>query len=281
MDEFFKNIFAVLVLYNEQLDKTNTFLSLKKAIPQGFKLNLFIYDNSPVRQNVANIDSKKFNLDYHHDQSNSGVSKAYNFGAEIASNNGQEWLLILDQDTTFSKNLFIEYFDSVQNNIDISLFAPVLRMKDGAVLSPCKFTYYGRHLSNIDSGIESFSNSSPVNSGILVRTQAFNKAGGYNEDVPLDLSDHQFIKRFKQANKYYFIINSEGIQNFSAIEDNLDKQINRFKYYCLGTYNFETQSSFTKFMMVFFLILKMLKKTVTYKSIHFFKILLLTKFSKP
>ncbi len=272
MNFFLNKILAVVVLYNEDLVKSNTFISICNAIPEGQVLELLVYDNSPKKTNSDKIQNEKFIIHYYHDHRNSGVSAAYNYGARFAKENNKEWLLILDQDTFFDENLLEEYFRAINEYNDISLFAPVLKIKDGIILSPCKFDFYGRHLKTIKPGVSSFFINSPINSGILVKITAFEEAGGYNERVPLDLSDHQFIERFKYINNHYVVVNSIGTQNFSAIEDNTIKQLNRFEYYCLGVFNFETKSVFKKALMILFLILKTFKKALKDKTLRFFMI---------
>lgn len=272
MKIFFKNTLAVLVLYNEKLEHSNTFLSLNKAIPNGQTLDLFIHDNSPESQEINTFE--KFNINYVHNPSNPGVSAAYNYGGEFANKKSKKWLLLLDQDTIFNENIFEEYWKSQQDNEGIFLFTPLLKIKENIILSPCKFNFYGTHLRSINFGINYFKNNSPINSGILVSVNAFYKAGGYNERVALDLSDHQFIERFKMIYKRYFLVNSIGLQNFSAIEDNKEKQLTRFRYYCLGIFNFETQSSLKKVLMIWFLVLKTFKKTITFRTTIFCSILI-------
>ena len=70
----------------------------------------------------------------------------------------------------------------------------------------------------------------------------------------------------------YFLVDSIGLQNFSAIEDNKEKQIVRFKYYCQGIFNFETESTLKKGLMIGFLVLKTFKKVIKFKTIMFFSV---------
>lgn len=271
MKLFFESTLAVIVIYKEKLENTNTFLSLNKALPANQVLNLLVYDNSPYSQEVKAVN-EKFNITYIHDPLNPGVSSAYNYAATFAVGK-KEWLLVLDQDTNFEINIFEEYFSAINKNKSIFLFAPVLKVNANLLLSPCKFYVYGKHLKSIDFGIQCFKNNSPVNSGILVQVDAFQKVGGYNDKVPLDLSDHQFIERFRKHYKHYVVINSIGYQNYSVIEDNKEKQLARFRYYCKGVFNFETEIIFKKQIMILFLVLKTVKKSIEYSTFIFFAIL--------
>jgi len=273
MELFLQKTLAVIVVYKEKLENTNTFLSLNKAIPQNQALSLLVYDNSPYPQEVKGEVNKNFNITYIHKPLNPGISSAYNYAAIFAAGLKKDWLLVLDQDTNFNVNIFRAYYTAVNNNKNIFLFAPILKVNKEFLLSPCKFNFYGKHLKTIDSGLQYFKNNSPVNSGILVRIDAFKQVGGYNDNVPLDLSDHQFIERFKKYHKEYVVIDSIGHQNYSVLEDNKEKQIARFRYYCKGVFNFETEIVFKKQIMILFLVLKTVKKSIKYTTFRFFAIL--------
>lgn len=272
-NEFLNSTLAIVVLYNQKIEDSKTLISLEKALHVDNILDLIIYDNSRIDQEVKNLKFKKFRITYFHNPGNPGVSYAYNFAAEYAKKQDKKWLLLLDQDTCFENNIFQSYYNSVKQNINIALFAPILKINESKILSPCKFHFYGEHLKSINFELQRFDNNSPVNSGIFVKIDSFLEAGGYNNNVPLDLSDHQFIERFKKKNKYYIVVNSIGYQNFSAIEDNKDKQLIRFNFYCQGILNFESDKINRKMGMVLFMILKAFKKSFQYKTYSFFVVM--------
>ncbi|MCM4150238.1 hypothetical protein DHD05_01430 [Arenibacter sp. N53] len=114
MNCFFQDLLAVLVLYNEKLENSNTFKSLSKAIPKGAYVDLVVYDNSPETHNLENVESISFKIHYIHDEMNSGVSAAYNYGAKFAETENKTWMLILDQDTTFRNNIFNSYHEAIE-----------------------------------------------------------------------------------------------------------------------------------------------------------------------
>ncbi|RYE13971.1 MAG: glycosyltransferase, partial [Rickettsiales bacterium] len=124
------NILAVIVLYNTPLQNSKTFQSILKALKEpGEKLDILIYDNSFSSQIIdRSILTSNINLSYHHDKSNSGLSKAYNYAATIAEKDHKNWLLFLDQDTTFTSDIFDQYYSAVQNYPTIKLFVPILKL---------------------------------------------------------------------------------------------------------------------------------------------------------
>lgn len=270
---FLKKTMAVVVLYNEKINDSQTLISLDRGLDEGEQLDLIIYDNSKAFQEVKNSTFKKFNIKYFHNPKNPGVSLAYNYGAKQAKRLNKQWLLILDQDTMFSTDFLKKMKEAIVNNNEIKLFSPILKLSNDVILSPCSFKYFhGRHLNKVPLGKNALSNNQPVNSGIIVSLDIFMKAGGYNDKVTLDYSDHQFIERFKKIEKNYFVINSVGQQNFSGSEMDIKKVLIRFKYFCSGALNFETNKFYNSFFLHFFLVLKLIKNTVQHRTPNFFKI---------
>jgi hypothetical protein len=264
---------AIIVIYNETLEFSETLNSINKSNSKNEKIDVFVYDNTLKKQKFKLKKFNNFNIQYYHDPSNLGISTAYNKGAQIARKMGKSWLLFLDQDTNFDIN-FIEIIKSEINQFsNINLFAPTLKLSSNTILSPFKFKFFhGTHLKDISPGIHDLRICQPINSGIIIKLESFEKTRGYNEKLKLDFSDHQFLEKFKQIENNFVVINSIGIQNFSAEETNFNKILSRFKHYCDGVLNFETKSIINYSFLHFFLILKIFKQTLKHRSFQFFKI---------
>lgn len=219
-------ILAVIVLYNQKIFQSNTFNSLIK----NSNLDLFIYDNSLIAQHQLNEFEDYI---YIHDSANSGLSKAYNIAANYGREANYEWILLLDQDTTFPINALAKYIEAINANPTINLFAPTLFLSDNHYFSP---TFYKHRISKTPyiklSGITELTKYSPINSGLMININAFWDVGGYNERVRLDFSDYQFLERFSVFNKYFFVVDFTGIQSFSNEELNPAKLINRYIIFC-------------------------------------------------
>lgn len=270
---FLEKTLAVVVIYNQQLNDSTTLQSLTKSLGTDNILEVIIYDNSKYAQSLDDIRFKNFRIHYIHNHENPGVSLAYNYGAEKAEQLKKEWLLILDQDTHFAEDFFDKMNQGILENPQIKLFAPVLKLSNNKILSPCKFNFFhGRHLKSVHVGVNSLRINQPVNSGLIISLKTFFLAGGYNNKVKLDFSDHQFIERIKKIENQYYVVDSEGEQDFSGMENDLQKIKNRFISYCNGAMNFETSKYYQRFYLHFFLGLKLLKISVKHKSLFFCKI---------
>lgn len=218
------SILLVIVLYRQSLEKSVAYLSLKSSIDRvGVAHAFFVYDNSPEPQSVLG------NVHYIHDAGNSGVSRAYNRAVHYAREKGFAWMLLSDQDTKYPSDILKKYMDVIQGNPDITLIAPKVRTHKGFLLSPCRYTHKrGRYLPSIESGKLLMKKLSVINSGMMVKADAFVSAGGYNEKVPLDLSDHLFIERYKRQERFFWVLDAEIVQDFSNEETNVDKLYDRF-----------------------------------------------------
>jgi rhamnosyltransferase len=252
-------ILAIVVLYNSKLNGSKTILSLNKSLELSDNfLDVLVYDNSPFKmEERKDFLYKRLNIHYVHDSTNSGVSKAYNYGASYAKKiSGKKWVLLLDQDTTFSTDLFFKYSEALKNNPDIKLFAPILMTANNIIFSPCRF-YFGRGfpLKKVFAGLMTFHNISPVNSGMLIDLDEFFCAGMYNEAIKLDFSDFQFIERFKKKQSKFVIVDSVAQQDFSNNETDIHTLNKRYSFFCAGAKNFEKLNLFddVKFLLVAFM----------------------------
>ena len=231
-----------IVLYKCELKDSVTFLSLTKALKneeQFSKADLYVYDNSPYEQEKL-LFNQYWNITYESDLTNSGLSKAYNQAASHAKNNNKKYLLLLDQDTEFPFSSLNVYLESINNN-DFKLFAPILKIQGGKIMSPCLYTKkWGKLIDYISHGVHSLDNYVPVNSGLCISLSDYFLAGCYNEKIKVDGADFQFIERFKKkVGTRFYVLNLEIEQDFSLFETNLDNILPRFKIFLTDVKNFD------------------------------------------
>lgn len=242
-------ILICLVIYNEVINNTKAYKSLVIHNVN----NTFIYDNSTdILLNKNSSTSKG----YFHDSYNSGLSKAYNFAAKYAKDKGYKWILLTDQDTFFPENAIEIYYNAIENNPDIKLFLPRVKIGNGGFMSPVKsIHYFSKIAMQCPLGIINPEKYSIINSGLCINIDAFFKVGGYNEKVWLDFADIQFIERF--ANKYdkAYVLDLECIQSFSNEEQDISQKINRYKLFCNSIKHYESTNRFNKFW-IFCIVLK-------------------------
>lgn len=204
-------------------------------------MDVFIYDNTPEKQyDHESFTWNNFNVFYVHNPANPGLSKAYNNGAAKAAVLQKEWLLLLDQDTTFPEGYLEETRAAVTANSDISLFVPLLKLKNGVLFSPCINKHKrGYPAGSLSSGRYDLWKYAPVNSGMFIRLSLFDMVGGYNEKVKIDFCDFQFLDKVRLIQAEFYLINAVALQDFSAFEYSSEKQQIRFTQYLEDAFNCE------------------------------------------
>jgi GT2 family glycosyltransferase len=225
-----ENLLVVLVVYEMKINESTAFNSLCKASLSRL-ITFFIYDNSKYPQSISIENWPRI---YCHDPSNPGVSKAYNEGYKMAKGLNRKWLLLADQDTDFSANVFSDYSNAINNYSDVRVFAPAL--SDLLTLvSPFQLVWgKGRRIRETKPGRYSFEKYKIINSGTLISLEAFENAGGYDERFPLDYSDISFSDRLVVNDPNFVLITSWCKHNLSATNKKKDLSMNlaRFKSFC-------------------------------------------------
>jgi rhamnosyltransferase len=270
---YLSDIAIILVLYKCQLENSESFLSLTKALnnlDETIILEMIVYDNSPSSYFNNKKKIKNWNIKYIHDPTNSGVSKAYNIGAKLTKEINKKWLLLVDQDSVFPNNTFKIYLDALNKYADIQLHCPILRSDTGVVISPAIFKFHrGFSPHRMGPGLKSLDDYSPVNSGICVSVDLFDKVGGYNDDIKLDYSDFYFVDKVKQIDKMFYVIDLTIKHDLSSlVKQSHDAAIMRFNYLCEGAI-LSSNGIKDKVQAYIVILLRGLKLCIRYKSIDF------------
>lgn len=273
--QYFTNeTIAILVLYKSRLNESASYTSLTKSLMSiNGGMDIVVYDNSPTPMvTESEYISENWRIHYIHDGTNPGISTAYNEGFKIAKNLRKRWLLLLDQDTFFPENAFVEYNRAIQENPGICLFAPIVVSKN-KIISPCRyFLNRGYSLRKVKPGVYNFHTKSLINSGMLIHVEAFQRAGGYNEKIRLDFADHSFIDRYKANYSNFAVINLRCFQNFSGKQHlTLDSALVRFTLYCEGARN-KAVNKLDYFVLMLVTILRSTKLSLKYMNFRFFRV---------
>ena len=255
------SILFVIVLYKCRYYDCKSFRTL---IGRNKNNHVFIYDNSPKPQSV--VDS---NVTYIHDPTNRGLSYAYNVAADYARQQNYDWLLLMDQDTTFSEGIMDDYLEHIRFHPEIKLFVPPVKIDEALYMSPIKLWGKLGFLSkNVPSGqIISLYDYSPINSGMCISVDAFFKCGGYKNEVFLDYSDYQFIERFRKLYSNCYVIITCIYQDFSVVADDQDKAMLRLIMFCESLKHFERNGMLDTIEIALVVIKRCLSLMVKYKSL--------------
>lgn len=228
------SILYILVIYGCEATEAEAMQTLFAGHEEQLR-HLFVYDNSPSPHTPPEGVAQ-----YVHDPSNGGLGRAYNTACRFAESNGYEWLMLLDQDTTFPPDAIEKYQDAIATHAETDMIAPRHMVAGGKYLSP---THYRMKASNLQdsapTGTVAFTKACPINSGLLVSVKSFIKAGGYDEPVWLDFSDIRFIEKYrKHYSSFYVVPDLICRQNYSGLDKDPEKVFRRFCIYlqCAAAY---------------------------------------------
>jgi GT2 family glycosyltransferase len=228
-----KSVLFAVVLYKMQIYDSPTMQLLKNAQQYFTSFDVFVYDNSEFEQASA-VSAfamhEGLSIKYVHNTSNPGVSKAYNAAGSFAKEMEITHLVFLDQDTELTKAYFWELNQLLQLDLLPKLWVPQL-VCGARLISPSLFLL-GRFwmISSQQQVVKKIKWYSALNSGMVIDRQTFEDLEGYDEDFPLDLSDHAFLYKYKKAQSSFLIMSALVPHNLSVITDNnAEKVLLRYK----------------------------------------------------
>lgn len=249
------DILVIIVIYNKKVSELKYLKELKEV-------DILIYDNSVDEQNIKGIH-------YYHDKDNPGVSKAYNYGIDLAKKLNKKYVLLLDQDTKFDYCVFSKYIEMKEKYNEEYLYSSIIIGKD-RIYSPCiekKYRNVWQSLNKFSyEEIYNIENKSLINTAIMIPIKIIDKIGGFNENIKLDFSDAYFIEKYKSLKKEIVLVNVKINHSISGDEGkSKKKEIDRFKYYCNGGKEFKKNYSYNRIDRL--IIFRMIRLVLKYKTI--------------
>lgn len=271
IDKFIDEIAVIAVLYNTNFYDSDAYISLQKSLERldpSLKLSYYIYDNS-ITADSENLEKfKADNIIYVNDPSNPGLSKPSNDGAILAKNNGKKWLLFTNPDTFYDVEYFSKLYRSYLENVQTELFSPIL-VSDQHIVSPADYKHFvGSSPKKVITGINDLHNKLILYSGMFITINAFERTGGFNNQIKLDFMDCYFSENYKNLYKTFFLLDVNCVHDLSSSEKNIEKVLRRFGFYCEGAYHFS--KSMKETIQLFILcFLRALKLCYKFKTVRF------------
>lgn len=160
--------------------------NLRAAIASTMADRVFIYDNHSDNceaiRHLAGLDSRCLLIE---NDENRGIAYALNALCRKAVEEGCDWLLTLDQDSVIPKGLLEEYARYTDQS-DLGIICPGIIDRN-----------MGREYTRQTSGTEYISQC--ITAGNLVRLEAWQKSGGYSEELFIDGVDFDFCMKMREA----------------------------------------------------------------------------------
>jgi rhamnosyltransferase len=184
------NVAGLVVLYNPGSDVVSNILTYQKYLDV-----LYIVDNS--EKDIPSFDlsglEKTGQVRYIRNGGNLGIAAALNIGANIAAEDGYEWLLTMDQDSFASSGMMNTLFDFILKN----------KQNRIGIASAYHAVKYGKEPSKnkCDYVIET------MTSGNLVNLEAYKSVGGFLDELFIDSVDHEFCLKLNRAGYKVAVVN--------------------------------------------------------------------------
>lgn len=171
-------IAAVVIVYHPE---DNAIANIKTYYD--FVDKLYIFDNT--ESEVSSFAEKLTSLSkvqFFHDGANEGIAKRLNMAGDMAIHDGFDWLLTMDQDTTFSTNAISTYLKCARQYPDknqVAVFG----------------TRYGRQVEETLTECQSEKVEDTITSGSLINLSVFALIGKFDENLFIDLVDNEYCAR--------------------------------------------------------------------------------------
>lgn len=219
---------VLIVVYKRNLLKCETIGSIISSKDYLQDSKIIIWDNSPIsaeKHEINLVRKKSLNIEYNHTPENIPLSKIYNHVLGSLDINKYDFLVIFDQDTTFSSLFFKRANESIKANPNINLFLPIVISKSH-IVSPASLYYFkGFYWKQKRSGLIKSKYKTAINSGMIISTNYLkNKFKYYDEKLKFYGTDNYFMKKYAKDNPFLYIFDYE-ITHDLALFNNEDIEI--------------------------------------------------------
>ena len=207
-------IVVVIVLYQQRFSQSPSFDLLMKAVKEK-KIQLVVYDNSPVKQLEPLLEQDK-DISYYHDPSNPGLATAYNYALNHAQQNIR-YFVTLDHDS----QLTATYFDTLLTidwTDELVAAVPLVYAGSNQISPVFADRYINRQVEKVDRSRLSQRRIMAINSGAVFSIKFLKEIGGFNLDFPLDFLDHWLFWTIYQFKKTVFILPEKMDHDLSVLD---------------------------------------------------------------
>ena len=207
-------IVVVIVLYQQRFSQSPSFDLLMKAVKEK-KIQLVVYDNSPVKQLEPLLEQDK-DISYYHDPSNPGLATAYNYALNHAQQNIR-YFVTLDHDS----QLTATYFDTLLTidwTDELVAAVPLVYAGSNQISPVFADRYINRQVEKVDRSQLSQRRIMAINSDAVFSIKFLKEIGGFNLDFPLDFLDHWLFWTIYQFKKTVFILPEKMEHDLSVLD---------------------------------------------------------------
>ncbi len=272
---------AIVVLYNCNYTESKTIQTIIKSVQYSNsfkKFKLIIFDNGVLDQkSKINLD---IDFEYYWNGINNGLAFAYNIAFNNYKSKSFDWLLLLDQDTTFPQNYLSILFHEVNlfsQREDVVIFAPKMTY-NGNLFSPSVVKLGGIHrpLKITPNKNLLYKDIFAVGSGTLVKINFIERINGFNEDFAIDCLDRWLYLMVSKFGLFIRVINLEVNHELSILDKKEFVTIDRYRQILIAESRFIKlyKSTLEFYIFKLRLLLRAVKFLFQKSRIKYFKLIL-------
>lgn len=214
---------AVIVLYRMEAAKSPAFQSVMAARDEmgtdRGDVGVMLWDNSPVLDGNRNLPE---DVHYCADESNSGLTTAYNRALAWAVEQRSDWLLTLDQDTAVPRDFFLKMAAAARESSRYAgVGAIVPQIAAGTRQISPNYFQFGAIPRWYRAGYVGVP-AEPVfafNSGAMLSTTALKQLGGYDPRFWLDDSDAMVFSKLHEHGKRVYVAGDIQVEHEFSMKD--------------------------------------------------------------
>ena len=243
---------------------------------------LIFWDNSPSIQSV-DFDGISFlqQVEYIHTPENMSLSKIYN--KVIQNNEGYDYLIILDQDSSFASDYFEKLNSGIEKHSDVNLFLPLVKSEQ-TIVSPGDYKIFkGSYWEKEQYGVISAKNILAINSGMVINFNYLkNTYKGYDERLNFYGTDTFFMNKYSKDNNFLFVIDYVFKHDSALLDEGEDcvKKIKRLKDLFFSWRIINENKKINLILINIYILIKIFKFVVKYKNLNFFELLKTDTYAK-
>ncbi len=270
---------VIVVLYKKHYENSVALSTLIEALDDmrtaGFTPTIYVWNNSPGFTQAINHDSVVWM-----EGENISLPLIYNRIAEISFSEGNDLLMISDDDTDYCQYDFKRNLDIVKKIIqdkkqqsNVGCFIPQI-LANGLLVSPGGRHYFkGYLLEKITSGLVNSRNLVGINSGIIITKECYKKMQPfYDERLHFYGTDTNFFVRYEK--KFPSIYVFDSVINHSLSEhtsETLDRAFFRWSdhLYALRI-TFSSSNFLCRTLLALYIGYLKVKLNLKYSTLKFF-----------
>lgn len=172
-------IAAVVILYDPPEDAISNIQTYYAQVDK-----IFVFDNSETKFAMQDDLLRLSKIELYQDFHNEGIAKRLNQACEIALKEGFEWLLTMDQDSNFSQEAIEYYFNcfyKYKRKDNVAMFGTNRSREIISSIKDCR----AEEMQDL------------ITSGSILNLSLFQKIGGFDELLFIDLVDNEYCARAK------------------------------------------------------------------------------------